>query len=225
MSAQQTGQTRNTQRCGKPLSRRKMRRPPSWVSHFRRLRRNLASSMRMIDETMAAVVLAAEQAVHSPLRTVRDLDRLSAILIAASIRLDRAVRGLQQTSNALVRDPRRAADATRLLMQATQQWVQIAKALAEVSERLFTLQEGLVDDLESGRRAMEPQVWPRRRRRIAVHRIQFAREFLRSRRSRAHDRIASIPLRRRRTACRATTDAPRRICRGRAPPVSSNCLL
>lgn len=209
----------------KDRSRRDRRRAqrPSWVPRFRRLNRALATSARMIEATRAAVRQVAERAVRSPVRATRELHRLSARLIAASVRLERAVRGLHETSDAVLLDPRRAREVPRLLAHATERWLRTAMALEEVSSELFALQESLLDDLESGRLAPETET-PRRRIRI-VRRPSFVRAFLRCRRSCAHDRIASLPARRRRTACRATTDAPRRICRGRAPPLLANCLL
>ncbi|HEX6160777.1 MAG TPA: hypothetical protein VF111_11465 [Thermoanaerobaculia bacterium] len=204
-------------------ARRAQRQP--WVGPLRRLNRALAASRRMIDSTTDGIVAACDRAISCPVRTTRDLHRLSGRLIDATKRLERAARGLGETSVAVLRAPEQAGQVPRLLFEATQRWGGTAALLADVSEHLFALQEAVLHELEVGHLVPEPQQ-PKRRPRIATApRINPAREFLLCRRARAHDRVASIPARRRRTACPATTEAPRRICRGRAPPVVSNCLL
>jgi len=130
-----------------------------------------------------------------------------------------------ETSESMRLEPERACGAPRLLIDATARWVLVAVALDNTSAQLLSLQEGVLEGLCSGEITPEAEATKRLPRIVVTPRVISARDFLLCRRSSARDRIASIPARRRRTACRATTDAPRRISRGRAPPLSSTCLL
>jgi hypothetical protein len=209
------------------LDRRSVRRArrPLWVAPLRRLNRAVASSLRMVDSTRAAIERASSRVARSPIRTTRDLQRLSARLTGATARLARAVRGVGETAESLRLEPERAREAPRLLIDATTRWLVVAVALDNASAQLLSVQEGVLEGLCSGELTPEAGATKRLPRIIVTPRVISAREFLLCRRSSARDRIASIPARRRRTACRATTDAPRRISRGRAPPLSSTCVL
>jgi hypothetical protein len=211
-----------TRRLGRRGARRARR--PLWVARLRRLNRAVTSSLGMIDSTMEAIDRASSRAARSPIRTTRDLQRLSARLTGATARLARAVRCLDETTESLRLEPERASGAPLLLIEATHRWVLVAVALDDASAQLLSVEEGVLEGLCSGE--LTPEAESVKLPRIAVTpRVISAREFLLCRRSSARDRIASIPARRRRTACRATTEAPRRISRGRAPPLSSTCLL
>ncbi len=179
----------------------------------------------MIDSTMEAIDRASSRAARCPIRTTRDLQRLSARLTGATARLARAVRYVGATTESLALEPERASEAPRLLIDATARWIQVAIALDDTSAQLLSVQEGVLEGLCSGELTPEAEATKRLPRIVVTPRVISARQFLLCRRSSARDRIASIPARRRRTACRATTDAPRRISRGRAPPLSSTCLL
>ena len=227
MTTKQTGQGKDAGRRRKRLSRRSVRRArrPQWVCRLRSLSRVIASSRRMIDSTMHAFEQVAGRAERAPIRTSRDLQRLEACLRDASVRLERAVRRLGETTDSMLLEGGSLAGAPRLLTEATVRWLETAKALADSSSDLFTFHENLLEGVRSGELAPEAETPRRLPRIIAVPRLISARGFLLCRRSSALDRIATIPARRRRTACRATADAPRRISRGRAPPLFSNCLL
>jgi hypothetical protein len=209
------------------LVRRGVRRArrPLWVARLRRLNRAVAASSRMIDSTMEAIERASGHAAECPVRTTRELQRLSRRLSGASLRLSQAVRAMGDTSESMLREPERAGGAPRLLIDATARWARAALALDHTSAQLLSLQEEVLEGLCSGEIIPESDGTKRLPRIVVTPRIISAREFLLCRRKSARDRIASIPARRRRTACRATTDAPRRISRGRAPPLSSTCLL
>lgn len=198
---------------------------PRWVSPLRRMNRAIASSLRMAESTRSAVDAAWDHASSSPIRTTRDLHRLSGRLLGAAIRLQRAARSLRETCVAMLVEPERAGEVPPLLNEATERLLLTGKFVDHTFVQLATLQDAILDDLEAGLLPPEAEQ-PKRRPIISITpRIITARDFLLCRRMSAHDRIASIPVRRRPTVCRATTDAPRRICRGRAPPLFSTCLL
>ena len=212
-------------KSGQRKSAGRRARRPHWLSRLRRLNRALASSRRLVDATWSAVGQASDRAARCPIRTTRDLQRLAARLQGAMRRLEEATHGFAETTDTLLREPEQIADAPRLLMDATGRRLLTAMALSDTSAQLCTVQEELLEDLLSGAIVPERETPKRLPRIVAVPRLISARDFLLCRRSSAHDRIASIPARRRRTACRPAADAPRRISRGRAPPPVSNCLL
>lgn len=178
----------------------------------------------MIESSLVTVTESLGHAAQCPARTSRDLHRASGRLIGASIRLQRAARSLRDTARCAAGDDGVAVEVPLLLRAATQRWMAAWQFLEATQEQLFLLHEGLVEGLETGELVPEPEKPARRRFVIAPH-IVYAREFLQCRRTTARDRISSVPIRRRRPRCRATADAPRRICRGRAPPSLSTCLL
>jgi hypothetical protein len=189
------------------------------------MNRALAAARRLVDATRDAVGRASDSGARAPIRTTRELQRLHKRLSTGTTLLQRAALGLGDTTVSMDRAPEGVPDAERLLTDAVGRWVLAAIAISQTSEQLCVVQEGLLQDVLSGEIVPE-QEQPRRRPRITtVPHLISARDFLLCRRKSAHDRIASIPARRRRTASRPAADAPRRISRGRAPPVVSNCSL
>ena len=222
-----TGQRKDAGMRVKRLSRRGVRRAkrPSWVIRLRRMNRALAASRRIADAAWDALGRASDRAAHSPIRTSREIQRLGKRLIDATERLHRAVRGFDETTRSMAHAPEGVPDAPRLLTEATARWILAAKAIAETSDQLCIVQDRLLEDVLSGAIVAEDEQPKRRPRITGVPHLISARDFLLCRRKSAHDRIASIPARRRRTAWRPAADAPRRISRGRAPPAVSTCLL
>jgi hypothetical protein len=140
-------------------------------------------------------------------------------------RLEHAVRSFGETTEAIAVEPEQLADVPRLLNDATGRWLLIAHAIDYTSAQLCAVQQDVLQDLLSGAIVPEEERPKRLPRITVVPHLISARAFLLCRRRGAHDRIASIRARRRRTTCRPAADAPRRISRGRAPPPVSNCLL
>jgi len=188
------------------------------------MNRALAASRRIIDATLDAAGRASDRAARSPIRTSRELQRLGKRLIDATNRLQRAALGLGETTDAMAHAPEGVPNAGRLLTEATARWLLAAVAIDQTSEQLCILQDNLLEDILSGAIVPEDEQPKRRPRITGVPHLISARDFLLCRRKSAHDRIASIPARRRRTPCRAAADAPRSISRGRAPPVVSSSL-
>jgi hypothetical protein len=158
--------------------------------------------------------------------TSRDLSRVSARLVDARVRLERALRGLTATNGCLGVKPEQAQCASRLLIEASIRSLRIAYTIEDTSAEVFQLQTSVLECLALGR--LEPECTDpaakRRPRIILTPRTIPARAFLHCRRSSARDRIASVPTPRRRARA-AAVDAPRRISRGRAPPSASTCPL
>jgi len=163
------------------------------------------------------------------LPAARRLLRLPRQIGTAEALLARAVLRLRVTLELIDLEPDRAGGAREGLTRATSRWMQASAILLVLSERaghtvvqlretLDTAAEDAFDDeadelSDDGDRPPVPQPYLN----------ELLRRFLRRRHSRARERLR--PLRRRRSAPLRTTDAPRRVSRGRAPPFFSTCPL
>lgn len=216
----------NQARSRKDAHGRRGGRRASWVGPFRRVNRALVSSARLLESARQTVEGAWDSCLHSPVRTSRELCRVSARLADAKVRLERALRGLTATSGCFGAKPEQAECASRLLIEASVRSLRIACRIEDTSAEVFQLHTGVLECLDLGR--LEPEradpAAKRRPRIILTPRTIPAREFLLCHRSSARDRIASVPTPRRRARV-ASADAPRRISRGRAPPSASTCPL
>ncbi|HEY0140169.1 MAG TPA: hypothetical protein VGF48_04680, partial [Thermoanaerobaculia bacterium] len=101
----------------------------------------------MIDDTLAGVQAAHEGAAARPVHATRELYRLSARLVGASARLERAARGLGAANDAALLDPEHAGEVPRLLIAATERWLNTAAILGGASEVLFSMQQAVLYEL------------------------------------------------------------------------------
>lgn len=207
----------------RPPAAGQRQKQPRWVRPLRRLHRDLDCSLKLLHSTWQAISAAT---TTRPLRTSRRLHRASFGLLDAQAHISHAAQCLDAITESARQAPESAADVPWLLLEATQRWVNLAGELAVMSEHLFGIHTEIADGLKTGELVPEPvEPSARRPRIIVIPRIIFARAFLRHRRKSALDRIASVPVRRRPAARIASTEAPRQISRGRAPPSHSTCLL
>jgi hypothetical protein len=150
------------------------------------------------------------------------LQRVSGWLAEASLRLGRGVECLHATSDGVSRAPESAGDAPRLLIAVTQRWVDAATQLATVSNRLDETFSGLVGYVKGGAPLDLEEIFKKDRpapklvviRRPSAHHLSIE-----------SNRIFCIHVRRQRSARLTVAEAPRRIFRGRAPPLLSTCSL
>ena len=212
-----TGQCRDRRR---PQGRRRL----AWVRPLRRAQRALDACVGLIDSALRTGAAWERCADRTPIRASRGLHHASGQLVDASARLARAANALAETNACIAREPERAFLAPGLLMDVTERWVQVARRLHEIADDVFLVHENVLSGLESGTLVAEPE--PERRPRIVlIPRPAPVRAFLRFRRTRATNRIASILRRRRRTSRPAALRVPRRSVLGRAPPLSPVCVL
>jgi hypothetical protein len=165
-----------------------------------------------------------ETAVLRPVRTTRKLDHASAQLITASRRLGRAAHALGQANDCIARHPERARGAPERMFAETWRFVQISAQLTNAMGEVFDLQEDVIAALEAGELVPEPD-YHRRPRIVLIPRPAPVRAFLRVRLPRVVDRISALLRRRRRARRPAGLSVPPRTAQGRAPPLSSICLL
>ena len=188
------------------------------------MQRALDASLKLIDSSLRAAA-ASEGCTHQrPVRTVRKLEGASDLLILASVRLKRAVVGLDKMHERIVRDFENAGVAPERLIQATNRFIRVAEYLDAAAGHVFTQQEDVLYALQTGALVPELPAAPRRPRIVLVPRPAPVRAFLRARQPRVADRIAPLLQRRRRTRRPAALRVPKRTSQGRAPPLSI-CLL
>ena len=206
-------------------ARARANRRAAWVRPCWRMNVAMDRTNRLIESTQRVIAASREQAAVQPIGAYRELSRASNWLFRASVRLLDAACSLEETKDRIAerRPPRGVPEQVD---SASARWEETMTRFMETSEQLSRARRKLFHGLRSGRLVPEP-IEPRteRRPRIIVRippLLIAARAFLLIRRSSVRDRIASVPVRRRRQALIVVTDAPRQISRGRAPP-SPDC--
>jgi hypothetical protein len=129
------------------------------------------------------------------------------------------------TFDNIERAPLFAGDAPQLMIAAMTRWIDAATRLAMLSNRLDDSFTSLTDYVKGGSAPLDlSELLPNRG--PAPKRISFSvrppsLKFL----SVENRRVFCIHVRRQRSARITVAEAPRRIFRGRAPPIVSTCPL
>jgi hypothetical protein len=197
----------------------------SWSRPFRRMRRSIDATLRLIETSCRALDACDTLAAEHPLRAGRRLDQVSGWLVEASEQLGRGVKALSEANDQVALVPAYAGGAPRSLIVATARWIDAAAKLAMLSSRLDDSSSALVDYVNGGTAPLDllellPKPGPAPRRISFVVRPPSLK-FL----SVENRRVFCIHVRRQRSARVTVAEAPRRIVRGRAPPVVSTCSL
>lgn len=197
----------------------------AWVRPFVRANRAISASSRLICQTLFSVSAAERHVRRRPISASRKMHAASAHLVDASRRICRAARDLAKTNECFALDPESPAEMPEMLLEAAESLIFLAQWLDEVANDVFAGHAEVLRGLATGTLIPEPP--PDRRPRITLEppRPARIREFLQARQPRVIDRIAPILRRRRRTPRPAAVRVPRRSILGRAPPLSSLCLL
>jgi hypothetical protein len=197
----------------------------AWTRPFRRMRRAIEVTLSLIETSSRAIDACESIAEQHPLRAGRQLDQVSGWLVEASEQLGRGVKALSEANDQVARVPAYAGGAPRLLIVATAQWIDAAAKLAMLSNRLDDSSTALVDYVTGGNAPLDlSELQPRSipaRKRISFALRPPSLKFL----SIENRRVFCIHVRRQRSARVTVAEAPRRIVRGRAPPVVSTCSL
>lgn len=207
--------------CGSDHDRRR-----SWTRPFRRTRRAIECTLRLIHSSCRVIEAAERFAAGRPVRATRQLEIVSGLIGEAVEHLDRAARGLRQTADRVAQSPDVALDAPDKLVAATAQWIAAATQLAAFSERLNDTSTWLSDSVKSGAIPIPLQEQtadagkPVTTFRLIAPPLLPPDWF-----SDEGNDVPRIPVRRRRSVCLTVVEAARRIFRGRAPPLVSTCSL
>jgi hypothetical protein len=189
------------------------------------MRRATDVTLRLIESSRRAIDASELLVTEHPLRAGRQMDQVAGWLAEAGEQLGRGVKALSEANEQVARVPAYAGGAPRLLIVATVRWIDAAAKLAMLSDRLNNSSSALVDYVKGGTAPLDlsellPKPVPAPRRiSFAVRRPSL--KFL----SVENRRVFCIHLRRQRSARVTVAEAPRRIVRGRAPPVVSTCSL
>jgi hypothetical protein len=198
-------------------------RGESWTRPFRRSRRAIDSTLRLIDTSRRVINACDTFAGVRPLRATRQLQRVSGWLSQAAARLRRGVECLNATTDSIAIAPTDAGDAPERLIDATERWIDAASQLAMLSNRLDETFAKLVAyvgwtveplDLSELFKKKRPAPRPVTIRHPSPRVLSIE-----------NTRIFCIHVRRQRSARVTVAEAPRRIFRGRAPPLVSTCSL
>jgi len=189
------------------------------------MRRSIDVTLRLIETSSRAIDACQSIAEEHPLRAGRQLDQVSGWLVEASTQLGRGAKALREANDQLARVAAFSGGAPPLLIAATARWIDAAAKLAMLSNRLDDSSTALVEYVEGGTAPLDlsellPKPGPEPKR------ISFALpppslKFL----SVENRRVFCLHVRRQRSARVTVAEAPRRIVRGRAPPVVSICSL
>jgi len=215
-----SGTNANPSRRDRVCSRRERRE--SWIRPYRRTRRAIVASLRLIESSRRIIDTCERSAAEHPLRASRQLENVWCRLGRALARLERGAESLRETNDRIALSPEYAAGAPELMIQASVQWTGAARTIAALFEQLDDDRAALVDyvtgvgaclDLDELFKSGGPAP------KLITRRTLPATLF--SERS----RVFCIHVRRRRSARLTVVEAPRRIFRGRAPPLVSTCSL
>jgi hypothetical protein len=201
-------------------------RQERWIRPFRRTHRAIDSTRQLIALTRFLLNECEAFAGVRPRWATRQMQRVSARLTEAAARLRRGVECLSTTHDcfAQAHTPAEALNAPQRLIDAMTDWLDAETQIALLSRRLEDTSARLAAYIESG---IAPPLdldellkkdGPVRK--PIVFRIPAPRVL-----SIENNRIFCIHIRRQRSARLTVAEAPRRIFRGRAPPLLSTCSL
>ena len=203
--------------------RRERRR--SWIRPFRRSRRAIDATFRLIESSSRAIDACEKLAAAHPIRATRQFEQISGWIAEASKQLGNGAREWSVTFDNVERAPFFTGDAPQLMIAAITRWIDAATRLATISNRLDDSFSSLMDYVNGGSAPLdlselfrEPGPAPRR---ISFNVRPPSLKFL----SRENSRVFCIHVGRQRSARITIAEAPRRIVRGRAPPIVSTCPL
>ena len=199
------------------------KRQERWIRPFRRTHRAIDSTLRLIALSRWLLNECETFAGVRPLWTTRQLVRISGRLAEAAGRLERGAECWSAAHDCIAHAPADAGGAPERMIGAIGDWIDAATQLAVLSNRLEDTSARLLAyikadpaplDLEKVLRKEGPA--PKR----IVFRLPSPKVL-----SIENNRIFCIHVRRQRSARLTLAEAPRRIVRGRAPPLVSTCSL
>ncbi len=207
-------------------------RGKEWVRSYKQAQRALNDAASLIVSSIHTVVRAGRCASR-PIQSARILSAASHQVAVASQKHAEAKRNLAEAAEAVGRVPElESGDAPILLELASERCQKVQQYIYVAANEILLGNVEIFDGVASGEVVPEdpseddPSAERPRRRVIVIrHRPLFVRAFLALRQPRVADRIAPVLRRRRQTLLPAEVRVPRRNLLGRAPPLSSICLL
>src|SRR3954453_1729332 len=129
-----SGTNANDSRWDRVCSRRERRE--SWLRSYRRIRRAIIASRRLIDSSRRIIATCERSAAEHPLRASRQLQGVWGRLGRALAGVDRGGAGLGQASGRIALEPECAGDAPALMIEAAARWAGAATTIAALVGQL-----------------------------------------------------------------------------------------
>ena len=194
----------------------------SWRRPFRRIESAIDSSERLIAMSRQIIDDCEILAVEHPILATHKMQHASVVLAEASERLGRSAEFMSETQNRIEEAPEEALDAPERMVSALERWFETFRQLAMLTNRFDKSFGELVDYAMSGEAPLDLSELLKRRTHPAPVVIRHpAPRVL----SIENDRVCCIHVRRQRSVRVTVAEAPRRVSRGRAPPLVSTCSL
>jgi hypothetical protein len=198
-------------------------RQERWIRPFRRTHRAIDSTLRLIARSRDLLNECEMVAGVRPRWATRQLRRVSGRLAQASARLRHGA-ACMCTTHDCVAHSGDALNASKPLIDAMTDWLDAEKQIAVLSRRLDDtsarldayIRDGIAPPLDLETLLKKERPAPKR----IVFRLPSPMVV-----SIENNRVFSIHVRRQRSARLTLAEAPRRIFRGRAPPLISICSL
>ena len=200
-------------------------RQERWIRPFRRTTRAIDSTLRLIARSRWLLNECEISAGVRPLWATRQLVCVSGRLAEAAARLGRGAECWKATNVSIADAPADAGGAPERMIAAIGDWIDAATQLAMLSNRLEDTSARLLAYIKADTGSLDLEKLLKKKTEGAIPKpIVFwlpAPRVL----SIENNRIFCIHVRRQRSARLTVAEAPRRIFRGRAPPLVSTCSL
>jgi hypothetical protein len=194
----------------------------SWRRLFQRARRNLRSAEGFIGMARQIIDVCEAIAIEHPVRAVHEMQRVTGLLVEASARFGRVLECICETHERIAEAPAACGDAPARMIADMQRWIETATKLALLGNRFDKSFAELIDYVRSGNAPLDLSELLKRR----VHPVPvLARHPAPKVLSIENGRIFCIHLRRQRSLLVTVAEAPKRVSRGRAPPLVATCSL
>ncbi|HXA20220.1 MAG TPA: hypothetical protein VN380_24795 [Thermoanaerobaculia bacterium] len=194
----------------------------SWRRLFQRGKRNLRSAEGFIGMARQIIDVCETIAAEHPIKAIHDMQRVTGLLVEAADRLDRLGKCICATYDRIAEAPAYAGDAPARMIADLQSWIETGTKLVLLGNRFDKSFAELIEYAQSGNAPLDMSELLKRR----VHPVPvLARHPAPKVLSIENDRIFCIHLRRQRSLLVTVAEAPKRVSRGRAPPLVSTCSL
>jgi len=195
-----------------------------WIRPFRRTNRAIDSTRRLIALSRFLLNECEAFAGVRPRWATRQLQRVSSRLVEASARLRRGTSCMYATHECVAYAPEGEGNSFRRLTRALDDWIGAAMEISLLCNRLDDTSARLAAYVKSGMAPPLDLFELLKKEGPAPKRIVFRLPSPRVLSIESH-RVFCIHVRRQRSARLTLAEAPRRIFRGRAPPLVSICSL
>lgn len=194
----------------------------SWRRLFQRGRRNLRSAEGFIAVAGQIIEVCEKIAREHPVKAVHEMQRVAGLLDEAAKRFGRVCECITDTYDRIAEAPGACGDAPARMIADIQRWIETGTKLVQLGNRFDQSFAELIDYAQSGNAPLDlSELLKKRTHPVPVLARRPAPKVL----SIENDRIFSIHVRRQWSVPVTVAEAPKRVSRGRAPPLVPTCSL